>query len=172
MRFAHTHIAAKDWKRLSDFYIKVFHCQVRPPERHLMGPWLDRATGLRNARLEGVQLLLPGHGEEGPMLEIFSYPDMAQNALLAADHPGITHIAFEVDDVHRTLRAALENGGQSLGRVTKVTVDGVCELKFVYFRDPEGNIVEIQSRKKWTHSASIWSRPVRRKMPPSGSKAE
>jgi catechol 2,3-dioxygenase-like lactoylglutathione lyase family enzyme len=131
-----------------------------------MGPWLDRATGLRNARLEGVHLLLPGHGQEGPTLEIFSYQDMPEGTALAANHPGITHIAFEVDDVHRTLTAAMKHGGQSMGKVTKVTVDGVCELKFVYFRDPEDNIVEIQSRKRWQHAASIWSRPCRRNTGP------
>jgi catechol 2,3-dioxygenase-like lactoylglutathione lyase family enzyme len=172
MRFAHTHIAARDWRRLTDFYVKVFQCRVKPPERNLMGPWLDRATGLINGRLEGVHLLLPGHGEEGPTLEIFSYRDMPEGAPPAAHHPGITHIAFEVDDVQRTLTAALKQGGHALGRVTKVTVDGVCELKFVYFRDPEGNIVEIQSRKQWEHVASIWSRPARGKTPPSGSKPE
>jgi catechol 2,3-dioxygenase-like lactoylglutathione lyase family enzyme len=158
MRFAHTHIAARDWKRLSEFYIKVFGCRIKPPERHLTGPWLDRATGLRNGRLEGVHLLLPGHGQDGPTLEIFSYGDMPEGAALEANHPGITHIAFEVDDVNRTLAAAIKQGGQPLGRVTKITVDGVCELKFVYFRDPEGNIVELQSSRKWKHVASIWSR--------------
>jgi predicted enzyme related to lactoylglutathione lyase len=61
---------------------------------------------------------------------------------------GITHIAFEVHDVDQTLDEAIKNGGQMLGQVTEKTVDGVGELKFVYFRDPEGNIVEIQSWKK------------------------
>ena len=64
-----------------------------------------------------------------------------------ANHAGLTHIAFEVSDVDRTLEAALENGGSSLGRVTEKAVEGVGLLRFVYFRDPEGNIVEIQS---WT----------------------
>jgi hypothetical protein len=64
MRFAHTNIAAKNWKSLSEFYIKVFHCKIKPPERKLSGAWLDQATGLQDATLEGVHLLLPGHGEK------------------------------------------------------------------------------------------------------------
>jgi hypothetical protein len=71
MRFAHTNIAARNWKKLSDFYIHVFDCNVKPPERSLSGKWLDRATGLSNAELEGVHLLLPGHGDNGPTLEYF-----------------------------------------------------------------------------------------------------
>ena len=147
MRFAHTNIAAKDWKSLSDFYITVFGCKVKPPERRLSGKWLDRATGLTNACLEGVHLLLPGHTDNGPTLEIFTYADMQDNAPVMANHVGLTHIAFEVPDVDQTFALALENGGQVLGKVTERMVEGVGKLKFVYFRDPEGNIVEIQS---WT----------------------
>ncbi len=148
MRFAHTNIVAKDWRKLSEFYVKVFDCKIKPPERNLSGAWLDRATGLQNAALEGVHLLLPGHGDNGPTLEIFSYRKMQDGSLMMADHIGITHIAFEVLDVDRTLDEAIKQGGQPLGQITEKAVDGVGELKFVYFRDPEGNIVEIQSWKK------------------------
>ncbi len=147
MRFAHTNIAAKDWKSLSDFYMKVFGCTVKPPGRKLSGQWLDRATGLTNASLEGVHLLLPGHGDQGPTLEIFTYTDMQDDGPIMANHIGLTHIAFEVPDVDQVFALALENGGHALGKVTERRVDGVGGLKFVYFRDPEGNIVEIQS---WT----------------------
>lgn len=75
MRYAHTNIAARDWKKLSTFYIHVFGCIVKPPERKLSGDWLDQATGLAKAELEGVHLLLPGYGDNGPTLEIFSYKD-------------------------------------------------------------------------------------------------
>jgi len=148
VRFAHTNIAAKNWKLLSEFYINVFACRVKPPERRLSGPWLDQATGLQNAILEGVHLLLPGHGDNGPTLEIFTYQEMNVCKPLMANSVGLTHIAFEVADVDQTLDLAIKNGGHVLGRVTEKTVDGVGELKFVYFRDPEGNIVEIQSWKK------------------------
>jgi len=67
---------------------------------------------------------------------------------LMANHVGFTHIAFEVHDVDQTLDKAIKNDGQLLGKVTERTIDGVGNLKFVYFRDPEGNIVEIQSWEK------------------------
>jgi len=87
MRFAHTNIVAKNWKSLSDFYINVFACKVKPPERKLSGDWLDNATGLTNANLEGVHLLLPGHGETGPTLEIFTYAEMQGSDPVMANHP-------------------------------------------------------------------------------------
>ena len=148
MRFAHTNIGARNWKLLSEFYVKVFDCKTKPPERKLSGLWLDHATGLENAVLEGVHLQLPGHGDNGPTLEIFTYQNMHECNPLMPNWSGLTHIAFEVDDVDQTLDEAMKNGGQILGKVTQKTVEGVGDLKFVYFRDPEGNIVEIQSWKK------------------------
>lgn len=148
MRFAHTNIAARNWRTLSDFYVNVFGCTVKPPERRLSGDWLDQATGLSHAELEGVHLLLPGHGESGPTLEIFTYKDTYECEPVMANYTGITHIAFEVEDVEKIFRYALKHGATRLGEVTEKTIDGIGVLTFVYLRDPEGNIIEIQSWEK------------------------
>lgn len=148
MRFSHTNIVSKNWKSLSNFYIKVFHCKIKPPERKLSGAWLDQATGLKEADLEGVHLLLPGHGNDGPTLEIFTYKHMHDCDPMMANYSGITHLAFEVHDVDQTLDKAIKCGAHMLGKVTQKQIAEVGDLKFVYFRDPEGNIVEIQSWNK------------------------
>ena len=145
MRFAHTNIAARDWKLLSDFYIKVFHCNIKPPKRKLAGEWLNKATGMKNVKLTGVHLILPGHGECGPTLEIFTYEDTRECSPIMANYTGFTHIAFEVDDIDMTLSTALNNGAELLGTVSEKIIENIGTLKFVYFRDPEGNIIEIQS---------------------------
>ncbi len=148
MKFVHTNIAARDWKSLARFYIDVFNCRIKPPERSLSGKWLDKGTGLKDAELEGVHLILPGYGTNGPTLEIFTYKEMKDSGDSAANKTGFTHIAFEVDDVEETFHKALQNGASELGEITGQFVEGVGELKFVYFRDPEGNIIEIQSWNK------------------------
>ncbi len=145
MRYVHTNIAARNWRTLSDFYVNVFGCTVKPPERRLSGDWLDQATGLSKAELEGVHLLLPGYGESGPTLEIFTYKDTYECEPVMANYTGITHIAFEVENVEKIFRDALKHGASRLGGVTEKTIDGIGVLTFVYLRDPEGNIIEIQS---------------------------
>ena len=147
MRFAHTNIAARDWKKLSRFYIDVFDCTIKPPERKLSGAWLDKATGLSNAQLEGVHLVLPGYGENGPTLEIFTYAEMDDASPIMANHPGFTHIAFEVESIEGIYEKALKHGAETLGEIVEKKVPGVGVLQFVYFRDPESNIIEIQSWK-------------------------
>lgn len=148
MRYAHTNIVATDWEKLADFYIHVFDCTIKPPKRELSGDWLDKATGLSNAAIEGVHLLLPGHGEGGPTLEIFTYRDTQDSKPVMANYKGFTHIAFEVEDVDATFGQALERGAEKLGEITEKVIEGIGVLKFVYFRDPEGNIIEIQSWKR------------------------
>ena len=145
MKYAHTNIAAKDWKKLVDFYVSVFGCKQKPPERNLSGEWLDNATGLSNAALKGIHLILPGYGDAGPTLEIFTYDEMVEADPIMANFKGITHIAFLVDDVRSVYEKAMENGGKALGKVTVKKVENVGLLTFVYIRDPEDNIVEIQS---------------------------
>ena len=145
-RYAHTNLVARDWRRLAAFYVEVFGCEPVPGERDLSGEWLDRCTGLSGARIRGQHLRLPGHGEGGPMLEVFSYDDLAEQGEPTANRLGFGHIAFEVDDVPATFARFLAAGGSALGELVRTPAgsrDGW--LQVVYARDPEGNIVEIQA---------------------------
>lgn len=43
-RLVRTSIVAHDWKRLAEFYQQAFGCTPVPPERHLVGTWIEAAT--------------------------------------------------------------------------------------------------------------------------------
>jgi glyoxylase I family protein len=145
VRYAHTNLVARDWRRLAGFYIEVFGCEPVPPERDAQGPWLDRATGLREAHLRGMHLRLPGHGPDGPTLEIFSYSESVSQAEPTANRLGFGHIAFQVDDVAATLDKLLAAGGERLGEIADTHIEGAGRLRVVYARDPEGNVLELQA---------------------------
>jgi len=147
MKFVHTNIIAKDWKKLSQFYQNVFGAKPVGFQRDLSGQWLEQLTGIENVHLVGEHLSLPGYDGHLPTLEIFSYDELVHENRTSINCTGIRHIAFEVEDVDSLLQKALREGAEQLGeKVTKEYPDNKCAT-FVYIRDIEGNIIELQSWK-------------------------
>jgi catechol 2,3-dioxygenase-like lactoylglutathione lyase family enzyme len=149
-RYVHTNIVARDWRRLAAFYRDVFDCRPVGPERDLHGGWVDRLTSLEGARITGAHLLMPGHGEEGPTLEIFAYEPAGAGELGPIHRPGLGHLAFHVDDVEAVRSRVLAHGGQAIGEVVRRDYPALGRLTAVYVRDPEGNPIELQH----------WDRPT------------
>jgi len=143
-RFVHANIVAQDWRRLVRFYERVFGCTPIPPERNLAGRWLEAATGVPDARIQGMHLRLPGYGDDGPTLEVFQYNRQEEQQDTAINRPGIAHIAFAVEDVETARQAVLEAGGGEVGDVVTLEVPGAGPVTFVYLTDPEGNVIELQ----------------------------
>ncbi len=146
MKYVHTNIVAQNWRKLADFYINVFRCEIKPPQRNQSGDWLEKGTGLSNASLEGVHLSLPGYGPNGPTLEIYQYGHVEFNPPSHPNTRGYGHIAFEVEDIEEIASLILEHGGSLQGEITEKLIEGVGTITFMYVRDPEGNLIEIQ---KW-----------------------
>ncbi len=145
VRFAHVNVVARDWRSLAEFYVKVFGCVPRPPERDLHGEWLDDVTSFKEAHIRGVHLALPGYGDSGPTLEVFGYErPIARGGVPGLNKPGFAHIAFVVDDVRKTLAKMERRGGRPVGKIAKTAIPGAGTLEIVYARDPEGNVVELQ----------------------------
>ena len=147
IKYVHTSIVARDWVSLSRFYIRALGCKPKPPERNLKGEWLDKATSLKGAHIEGIHLRLPGYGTDGPTLEIFQYAkEKKGGSAAAANKPGYAHIAFAVQNVAKALEKMERHGGGRVGEMVSAEIAGVGPINFVYCRDPEGNIIELQ---KW-----------------------
>jgi catechol 2,3-dioxygenase-like lactoylglutathione lyase family enzyme len=145
-RYGHTNLIARDWRRLAAFYTTVFGCELVPPERDYGGEVLERGTGITRATLRGVHLRLPGHGDAGPTLEIYTYGENEPaTAPPAANREGWGHVAFAVDDVEQARDAVVAAGGADHGElVTTTTADG-RRVTWRYMTDPEGNLVELQA---------------------------
>ena len=94
----------------------------------------------------GVHLRLPGFGEHGPTLEVFQYAEHAPPPSRAANMPGFSHIAFQVDDIVKKRQEVLFHGGAELGQIQTIDIPEAGRLTLDYLTDPEGNIIELQ---KW-----------------------
>ena len=132
---------------MAQFYMDVFDCRPVPPERDQSGAWLDKGLNLPNAHLQGVHLRLPGHGPHGPTLEIYSYDEVLPSETGAPHRRGYGHLAFEVDDVAAIYDRLLAHGGQRWGSVSERAIPGLGTITFVYAKDPDGNLIELQH---WT----------------------
>ena len=150
IKYVHTNIISKDWKKLADFYINVFDCKPIHPQRDIKGKWLDKGTGVEDAHIKGIHLRLPAYGENSPTLEIYEYSKIIDSERSYANKQGFGHIAFHVDDINFVLKNALENGAVKIGELSRQSIEGVGLLTFIYIQDPEGNIIELQnwSQKK------------------------
>lgn len=147
MKFAHVNLIAKDWKKLSRFYIDVFGCEPLYPERNLSGKWIDQLTGIENAVIRGIHLKLPGY-PEGPTLEIFAYsPALHRSQDPKVNQQGFGHIAFRVEDIPPLINDIVEAGGEKYGELVKKEVPGAGVLTVIYMKDIEGNIIELQNWK-------------------------
>lgn len=146
-RYGHTNIVARDWRALARFYQDVFGCTPVPPERDHQGAWVADLTGVPGARVSGVHLRLPGHGDHGPTLEIFGYNHIAEGPPPAINRPGLAHLAFQVDDVPAAREEVLKAGGRDYGKLITTKVPGAGTITLIYMTDPEGNIIELQ---RWT----------------------
>lgn len=144
-RYGHTNLIARDWRALVRFYVGVFGCVPVPPERHYQGRDLERGTGVTGAEVCGAHLRLPGHGENGPTLEIFTYTTLAERPGTAVNRPGFGHIAFVVDDVGVARGEVLAAGGSAIGDVVTLTAPDGARVTWTYLTDPEGNVIELQS---------------------------
>ena len=147
-RYGHTNLIAADWRALARFYQEQFGCIPVPPERDFKGPDLERGTGIPGAHLTGAHLRLPGHGPEGPTLEIFNYNILKDRPDVAVNRPGFGHIAFVVDDVPTARASVIAAGGRHVGEVVTLTTATGARVTWVYVTDPEGNVIELQSWSK------------------------
>ena len=144
-QYTHTNLVARDWRKLAAFYGSVFGCRPVPPERDLEGEGIERGSGVPGARIRGIHLRLPGYGPGGPTVEIFTYDRSVNPEPPMPNRLGWGHLAFEVQDVAAALQAVVDAGGSPLGEVVSFQVPEVGTITWTYVRDPEENIIELQS---------------------------
>jgi catechol 2,3-dioxygenase-like lactoylglutathione lyase family enzyme len=144
--FDHVNLVVADLPRMLAFYRDTLGFTVT---KHvtISGDWIGKTVGLENVSAEVVYLDLPS----GPRIELLRY--ISPDAIRApgVDRPnalGLRHMAFKVDDVDAAaarLRAASVEFFSDVQAVpdSQVTYAGGVRKRLVYFRDPEGNILEL-----------------------------
>jgi catechol 2,3-dioxygenase-like lactoylglutathione lyase family enzyme len=142
----HVNLVVSEMPRMLAFYRDVIGFTVTK-QVTISGDWIGKTVGLTNVSAEVVYLDLPS----GPRIELLRYLSPDAIRVRGVEKPnaiGLRHMAFKVDDVDAMvakLRAASVEFFSGVQTVpdSQVTYAGGVRKRLVYFRDPEGNILEL-----------------------------
>ena len=142
----HVNLVVADLPRMLAFYRDVLGFKITKQvniERRV--DWQNRRT---DQRLGGGRL--PGSAERARIeLLRFLSPDAIR--VVGVEQPntiGLRHLAFKVDDINAMTAKLCAAGVEFFSDVqtvpdSQVTYAGGVRKRLVYFRDPEGNILEL-----------------------------
>lgn len=144
VRFDQVKFLARDPEALASFYEEALDCVTVVPLQELEDDAVARVTGVPDADIQLTVLRLPGRGEHGPVLELYS---------VSGDRPSDWHyqpgqgqIAFEVEDLETAMGRVGGAGGNKLGDLVEWEAPSGARARFVYMQDPEGNIIDLWSK--------------------------
>lgn len=142
----HVNLVVRDLERMTDFYRKALGFAVTKRVT-ISGAWIDETVGLTGVEAEVVYLDLPS----GPRIELIDYRAPVGVEPAVPNQPnvyGLRHLAFRVSDIESLvakLRAAGVEFQSDIKSVpdSQVKYSGGVRKRLVYFRDPEGNLLEL-----------------------------
>lgn len=142
----HINIVVKDLEAMIRFYSEALGFTVTKRVT-ISGEWIDRTVGLSGVKGDVVYLDLPA----GPRVELIRYISPMGLEPAGLDLPntiGLRHMAFRVEDIDAAVERAKRAGASFLSSIqtvpdSQVTYAGGVRKRLVYFRDPEGNLLEL-----------------------------
>ena len=141
-KFRHIAIVVNDFDKMVDFYSKTLGFTVIR-EFDIASEDFRKGVGISDAKARGAHLSIPGNGVE---IEMFEYNQKADRIkeLSVANYPGFRHIAFFVENLEDTYKCLKETGIEFFSEpITVKEPQSVAGFRFIYFKDPEGNIIEL-----------------------------
>jgi glyoxylase I family protein len=144
----HVAIVVHDLRTMVEFYTNVLGWLV-VKEYEIDGEDFSRGIGVDRAAAKGVHLVVPGCQLMVELLQ-FAGANPANGGESRADGHGFRHVAFWVDDIDALVEEISAKGGRFVTPqavlVTKPPT--VAGIRFIYMKDPEGNIIEFNRTER------------------------
>jgi len=142
----HVNLVVADLERMAAFYESVLGLKVTKRVT-ISGDWIDRTVGLSGVVADVIYLDPP----VGPRVELIRYRRPAAgrpDGLGDSNTPGLRHLAFRVRDIQSLVRRLGAAGIEFFNDIQQVPIEQVSygpdvQKHIVYFRDPEGNLLEL-----------------------------
>jgi len=141
-RFNHVNINCLDMDRQLPFYRDVLGCEVVVSGGTEESGAVFETMGFPGQRGARTEVLAVGGRTRGPYIELIQWTEVGSDKVADPRDIGMARIGFLVDDV---VAAADDLAGQGIELLTDVHSGGVgpARVKAVFFRDPEGNLLEL-----------------------------
>lgn len=148
MKFHHLKLLALDIYGLAEFYREALGCETVMEPTEIDDPGVGRAIGSPGSRILLTFLRLPAYEAAGPLLEIYTFGGKEDRERWPF-RPGQAHLSFQVEDLDAAAELFTDSGGDFLGQIAEWSPPGGgARVRFVYLRDPEGNLVDLAARAK------------------------
>jgi catechol 2,3-dioxygenase-like lactoylglutathione lyase family enzyme len=142
----HVNLVVHDLDRMTDFYTSLLNMRITRRVT-ISGKWIDHTVGLEGV-LADVIYLDPA---SGPRVELIRYRNPEAHrpeGLERPNTPGLRHLAFRVTDIQKMVSRLGKAGVRFFSEVQQVPAEQVSygggkQKHLVYFRDPEGNLLEL-----------------------------
>ncbi len=141
-RFRHVAIIVEDLDRMVEFYTGILGLELKR-NFEIESEEFRTGFGIKDAKARGAHLMVPDSNVE---IELFQFIDNqgAKGKTSNANMIGYRHMAFIVDDLDKSFEILKGNGVEFFSEpITVNEPESVRGFRFVYFRDPEGNIIEL-----------------------------
>jgi glyoxylase I family protein len=142
VKFRHVALIVEDLEKMRNFYETVmgFSC-VR--SMYIDSEDFRRGIGVPGSSAHGVVLRIQNTDVEIEMFQIL--PLLARNKDISSTNaPGFRHLAFSVTDLDAIYQELIGIGVSFVEKPIFVSEPKeVAGLGFAYFKDPEGNLIEL-----------------------------
>lgn len=139
--YHHTVLLVRDFTRSLHFYTEVLGFELVTADEDRRGPFLDQMFGV-----EGVVIklaLVRAGGEIIELIEPVSPPEIVE--FDGNDNRyGIARIGWEVDEIEGMAADLKARGVEFISEIVDMTVGHYAGGKVVFFRDPDGILLELQ----------------------------
>jgi glyoxylase I family protein len=139
--YHHTVLLVSDFNRSLDFYCDTLGFELISRDEDRRGPFLDQMFNVNEVVIK-LALIRAG-GEIVEVIEVVSPPEITRHDGTDARY-GIARIGWEVDEIEAMVEELTAKGVEFLSDIVDMTVGHYAGGKVVFFRDPDGIILELQ----------------------------
>lgn len=140
--FHHVVLLVTDFDRSLNFYCNTLAFQLISRDEDRRGPFLDQMFGMDGVVIK-LSLVRAG-GEIIEIIEPVAPPELKAVTDRSDDPRGIARIGWEVDDIDSMVDGLKAEGVQFVSEIVDMTVGHYAGGKVVFFRDPDGVLLELQ----------------------------